>query len=359
MPRLFPAWIAGLVYLMGLADDPVADAVLKAKALRKAGSLYVLAAESDVQKKVVEARATSRQMAQAVAQQRAYERAIREGRQAVRDLTEQRIALNNQLAQATTAVQHNQLAAQINELTDRLNLLAQQEADPEAKRKIDEQAARRREEYVQAVLDMRRLVDDAQAAYAALARDDGVRGALERLNRRGKEKVSLGPSRAFLANVKLLEKAEASVLSESIALRKEGGIFWVDVTFNGKVTRPMAFDTGASEVVLPADLAAQVGLKPGRDAPTVRCRIADGSIVEAKRVTAPSMRVGRFTVADVPCVVMPADKGDVPPLLGQTFQRHFLLKFSPDAGTLVLSKVEAGEEASPRTPAGKRKDRSP
>jgi clan AA aspartic protease (TIGR02281 family) len=359
MPRHFAACIAGLVFLTGLADEPAADAVLKEKALRKAGSVYVLAAEADVQKKVVEARAVSRRMTQALAQQRAYELAIREGRQVVRDLTEQRIALNNQLSQATTVAQHNQLVAQVNELTDRLNLLTQQEADPEAKRKIEEQAALRREEYIQAVLDLRRLVDDAKGRYAALAQDDGVRDALERLNRRGKEKVSLGPSRAFLANVKLLEKAEASVLSESVALRKEGGIFWVDVTFNGKVTRPMAFDTGAAEVVLPADLAAQIGLKPGRDAPTVRCRIADGSTVEAKRMTVPSMRVGRFTVADVPCVVMPADKGDVPPLLGQTFQRHFLLKFSPDAGTLVLSKVEVGEEASPRTPAGKRKERSP
>jgi clan AA aspartic protease (TIGR02281 family) len=261
-----------------------------------------------------------------------------------------------------TVAQHNQLVAQINELTDRLNLLHQQQADPEAKRKIDERAARRREGYVQAVLDLRQLVDDANASYAALAQDEGVRGALERLNQGGKVKVSLGPSRAFQANVKLLEKAEAAVLTETVRLRREGGIFWVDVTFDGKVTRPMAFDTGASDVVLPADMAAQIGLKPGSDDPTVRCQVADGSIVEAKRMTVPSMRVGRFTVRDVPCVVMPADKRDVPPLLGQTFQRHFLLKFSPEAGTLALSKVEAGEEAPPRTPPAKRprrSDRSP
>ena len=96
-------------------------------------------------------------------------------------------------------------------------------------------------------------------------------------------------------------------------------------------------------MVLPADLAAEIGLKPGPEAPTVRSRIADGSIVEAKRMTVPSMWVGWFTIAEVACVVMPAVKKDVPPLLGQTFQRHFLQRISPEAGTLVLSRVEADE----------------
>ena len=103
------------------------------------------------------------------------------------------------------------------------------------------------------------------------------------------------------------------MLTENVPLRKEGGIYWLDVTFNGKVTKSMAFDTGASSVVLPAEFAAEVGLKPGSDAPVVKCQVADGSVVEARAVTIPVMRVGQFTVRDVPCVVMPASKKDVPP----------------------------------------------
>jgi predicted aspartyl protease len=64
------------------------------------------------------------------------------------------------------------------------------------------------------------------------------------------------------------------------------------VNFNGKVTQPLAYDTGASSVVLPASLAAQIGLKPGKDDPTVRAQVADGSVVEAKPMTIPSVREG-------------------------------------------------------------------
>jgi clan AA aspartic protease (TIGR02281 family) len=151
------------------------------------------------------------------------------------------------------------------------------------------------------------------------------------------------------------------VLTERVNLRKEGGIFWVDVTFNGKVTKAMAWDTGASDVVLPADLAASIGLRPGKDDPVVQCHVADGSVVEARQMTIASVRVGKFTVKDVSCVVMPAEKANVPPLLGQSFQRNFTFKFNADAAQLTLSRVETPEatKPAPRTkgttkPAGKR-----
>ncbi len=355
--------VAGIV---SAADEP-GDELLKAKGLRKTGSSYVLAAEAEVQKKTTEARAVSRQMAGALAQQEAYDQGSLENQRAIRELTEQRIVLNQQLAQAANVAQNNQLVAMVNGVTDRLNLLNQMQADPAAKQQVDAQAARWRESYVQAVLELRQLVDATTKAYDDLVGDAGVKDAIEQVNRRTKAKATLGPSRSFLANVALLEKAEAKVLTESVDLRKEGGIFWVDVTFNGKVSRPMAFDTGASDVVIPADLASLIGLTPGKDAPVVKCRVADGSVVEARRMTVPWMRVGKFTVKDVTCIVMPADKKDVPPLLGQTFQRHFILKFSPDSGKLVLSKVEDAEAAgapakgkaatkpSGKSPAGKRR----
>jgi clan AA aspartic protease (TIGR02281 family) len=363
MPRASHPFLNGLFLLcsvagIAVADGP-ADELLREKSLRKSGSTYVLAAEAEVQKRLSEARAAYRQMVNALARQQAYDQGLRENQQAIRMLTEQRIGLNQQLSQAANASENNQLVALVNGVTDRLNLLNQQQGDAGAKQQVDAEAARRREAYVQAVLDLRQLVDAATANYATLAGDSGVKDALEKVNRRTKARSALGPSRTFLANVALLEKAEASVLSESVDLRKEGGIFWVDVTFNGRLTRPMAFDTGAADVVLPAELAAQIGLRPGKDDPVVRCRVADGSIVEARQMTVPSMRVGKFTVKDVPCIVMPADKKNVPPLLGQTFQRNFLLKFSPDSGSLVLSKVEAPEAAgTPAKPKAKSSVRS-
>jgi clan AA aspartic protease (TIGR02281 family) len=366
MTRPAQALLVGVVVLSsvvaGIASaDGTPDEVLKEKGLRKSASTYVIAGEAEVQKKMSEARSAYRQLLGALGQQHAYNQGLRDNQQAIRELTEQRIMLNQQLAQPTNAIQNNQLVAMVNSVTDRLNVMRQQQANAGAKQQVDAEASRRREAYVQVVLDLRHLVDSTTERYAALAADAGVKEALEQLSKRSKAKAVLGPSRAFLATVAQLEKAEASVLSESVDLRKEGGIFWLDVTFNGKVTRPMAFDTGAAEVVLPAELAAEIGLKPGKDDPIVRCQVADGSIVEARRMTVPSMRVGKFTVKDVSCTVMPADKKDVPPLLGQTFQRNFLLKFSPDSGKLVLSKVETPETEQTPTKAsspGKRPAKS-
>ena len=361
MPRCPIVRVALLVILSGLAPAPAlaapdegADATLKEKGLKKVGASYLVAGESEVQKKLNEARALFARMAEGLAQQRGYEQSIRENKQIIEELTQQRMVLNDQLAQANGVAQHNQLVAMVNGVTDRLNLLRRQEAEPADATKLDAQVAGRREAYVQAIIDLRTLVDATDAAYAALAKDEAVTNAIVAASVSSKAKATLGPSKTYLANVKLLEKAEATVLTETVPLRKEGGIFWVDVTFNGKVTKPMAWDTGAADVVLPYDLAVEIGLKPGANAPVVRARVADGSVVEARQVTIPSIRVGKFTVKDVSCTVMPADKANVPPLLGQTFQKHFTFKFSAEAGKLTLSRVEA-PEAGPARPAAKAK----
>jgi clan AA aspartic protease (TIGR02281 family) len=330
-------------------DAKAAEAVLTDKGLRRLGTTYVVAGEAEVQKKLTEARGVFRELVNGQAQQQGLEYQAQERKQMIRGLTEQRIMLNQQLAQQLPASEHNQLIAVANTVTDRLNLLRQQEADPDAKKDLDAAVARRREAYIQSVLDLRVLVDATNTAYTALADDAEVKAALVEAARKAKAKTALGPSRGYLANVKLLENAEKSVLTEDVPLRKEGGIFWLDVTFNGKITKAMAFDTGASSVVLPAEFAAEIGLKPGADAPVVQCQVADGSVVEAREMAIPVMRVGKFTVKDVRCVIMPASKKDVPPLLGQTFQRNFTFQFSADTGKLTLSRVEAPESARPAT----------
>ena len=96
-------------------------------------------------------------------------------------------------------------------------------------------------------------------------------------------------------------------------------------------------------MVLPADLASQIGLKPGPNDREVKAVVADGSEVTARMMTIPSLRVGKFTVKDVECVVMPTEKKNVPALLGQSFHKYFTYKFTPETGKLILSKVETPE----------------
>jgi hypothetical protein len=63
-------------------------------------------------------------------------------------------------------------------------------------------------------------------------------------------------------------------------------------------------------------------------------------------------RIGRLNVKDVTCVVMPKEKGDVAPLLGQSILSRFDFKYTQGSGRLVLTKVEPDEPAAPQKKAG-------
>jgi aspartyl protease family protein len=333
---------------LAVAADPPADAPLKEKGLRRSGTVYVLTAEAEVQKKLNAARALYRVASATAAQKAQFEQGVQAAQEQVQQLEQELIQLNSQLAQNPPAQLYNQLVAMINVRTGQLNTLRRQSSD-ESKQLAGARLAASREEFIQAVLELRKLVDKTNEEYASLAADEQVKATLEALNRPAtvKTKFALGPSRTYQANVKLLERVEATVLTEDVELRRQGGVYWVDATFNGKVTRGMIFDTGASDVVLSADLAAQIGLKPGPDTPSVTAHVADGSEVKAYRMVVPSIRVGKFTVNNVDCVVMPPDKKDVAPLLGQTFQRHFSVHLNVGAGKLVLSRIETGADGAP------------
>jgi clan AA aspartic protease (TIGR02281 family) len=359
MAIAYSHWLAaGLILLAPVARcpavEPPDDAALKARGLVRSGTTYVLSAESEVQKKINTARALFRSASSALGQKAQYERELADAQAEIGQVEQQLLEINQTLARGVPPAQHNQLAAMNNALGMRLNQLHRQSSD-DVRRAVAGRAATEREAFVQAVLDLRKLVDETERQYKELSTDTEVKSALQALNaaKTMKTPYTLGPSRGYLANKAQLEKFEKSVLKEEVPLRKEGGIYWVDVTFNGKITRPMVFDTGASIVVLPAGLAAEVGLNPGPNDQVVTAVVADGSEVKARRMVVPSLRVGKFTVENVECVVMPPDKRQVAPLLGQTFQRNFSIQFNADAGKLSLTKLD---EPEPKPPPRRPKD---
>jgi hypothetical protein len=95
--------------------------------------------------------------------------------------------------------------------------------------------------------------------------------------------------------------------------------------------------------------------------------LADGSIVEAKQVFAPSVRVGKFTIEHVECAVMPADLPKAESLLGLSFLKHFTFKIDSDKGKLVMCKIDQPEKTGRRMAgrsgsgekAGASRDRKP
>jgi aspartyl protease family protein len=349
---------AGVLPPAAWPDSP--EDLLKARGLKRVGSTFVLASETEVQKKTGELKALSNQLAQVANNQAGVEQQGQDAKAMVRAMSQRRIELRQQMSEFDEYVrkfgsaplaaieQRRQAVSEYNDLADRINFLQNGQAnDPKLQEELLAEVSKRRERYIQAVLDLRQLVDAATKSYAELAGDATVKDALDSVGRTSKVKLKLGPSAQFTSNVKLLERVERSVITDAVDLRKQGGVFWVNATFNGKVVKPMVFDTGASLTTIPAKLAAEIGLKPSDSDPIVRCETADGTVVEARRVTIPTLRVGRFVVNSVDCAVMPATKGDIPPLLGQSFHRHFTYKFTPESGHLVMSRVQGLEPGAP------------
>jgi len=347
-----PAWV-GLLIIAGVAmaagaNDPAAEAVLKKNSLRRSGATYILPGEAELAKKLKAARELSQQLGYALMQQRGLEYMGEASQATIEQLVERRMQLNQQLRVAPSTVEHNTIVTMLNEVNDQIYLLQNRSKvlDPQAKKRIASVASEKREAYMQAILNLRALVDETQRTYVSLAGSDEVKNALAALNQGTKVKLTLGPSRSFLSNVKLLEKVEASVVTEDVPIRDRGGVFEVDVVFNGKILKPMILDTGASFVSLSASVAGQIGLKPTDSDPTVMTQIADGSKVPAKLMKIKSVRVGKFTVNDVPCIVSIAEQGDVPLLLGGSFLKNFTYRVNPEGGKLILTKVDSEESAS-------------
>lgn len=367
-PRWMAAWpalIATLaVAVAAPADSP--EGVLKGRGLKRVGSTYVLSAEGDVQKKLSALKSLSGQLTQAARRQAGAERQVEDEKEMVREMLRRRVILNQELAAIEQQIRgvgpvpalvarRNEVVLAYNGMADQIRLLQQgQGADPKMQDHLLAEVSRRREAYIQAVLDLRQFVDSATKSYAELFGDPDVKRAIEALGQNSKTKPKLGPSPQFASNVKLLERLERSVMTDAVDLHKRGGVFWVDATFNGKVVRPLVFDTGASLTTIPARLAEEIGLKPSPTDAVVRCETADGTVVEARKMTIPTIRIGRFTVNDMDCAVMPAGKGEIAPLLGQSFHRHFTYRFTPESGHLVMSRVEGLEPTapSPRPPRG-------
>jgi clan AA aspartic protease (TIGR02281 family) len=213
----------------------------------------------------------------------------------------------------------------------------------ELKKQFNAEVAQTRESFMQAVGDLRKSVDEATANYAELDGKEEVTKALKDLSASARIKQKLGPSKEFSNAIKWLARSEGSVQKETVELHREKGVDHVDVMINGKGPVRMVFDTGAGPTTLSAQQATEFGLKPtGR---TVQCQVADGTKVTAKEMIIRTMRVGKLAVKDVTCVVMPKEKAEVTPLLGQSFLQRFDYKYTQGTGTLVLTKVEPDEPA--------------
>ncbi len=98
--------------------------------------------------------------------------------------------------------------------------------------------------------------------------------------------------------------------------RRDAGIPVVDVTFNGRHTFEMLFDTGASGITISTDMADAMGLEAQAGAFSQTA----GGVVPIGLSTVSSVKAGELTSSNLQVAINPT----LPiGLLGQTFYGHY------------------------------------
>ena len=149
----------------------------------------------------------------------------------------------------------------------------------------------------------------------------------------------------------LLALARAiSGLSETIALKSEGGTFLVPVVINDQITLNFTLDSGAADVSIPADVFStlvRTGTLQKADYLDTRVyELADGSKSRSQRFRIRSLRVGGVELRNVAASVAPA-AGTL--LLGQSFLER-LGTWSIDNRRHLLVINESGAGGRPADP---------
>ncbi len=342
-------------------DNSAADGakkVLDKKGLRKLGSYFSLPDEVEVKRSLREVELLKKKLRESQRKLTDADEQIDKKRQLTIKYLQQRRELRARIARASSAKVYNQLVNTSNELGDRIGLMQQDDSSEKEAKKVRAAHETLQAEYVEKLLAARKLYDQAAEKYADLKLDSDVSRAIEAFNKTVDKPCKLGPGLTFASLGRKLKKIEDTVLSESIELRKGSGNLWiVPVVFNDGKMQIMAIDTGASIISLPWEMAAAIGMTPKPSDQRMQVSLADGRIITATRKMADKVRVGKFTVENVECAVMPQELTHAAPLLGLSFFKHFTFKIDTANAKLVMSKVESLGGTSRSKPKKKRRSR--
>jgi clan AA aspartic protease (TIGR02281 family) len=118
-----------------------------------------------------------------------------------------------------------------------------------------------------------------------------------------------------------------------IQVERAGSGMVVMVRLNGRAVAPFLLDTGASYVLVPKQVADEVGVKVGPDTRKMRFATANG-VVEQPIVMLDSVELGDARADDVPASISPSLGIG---LLGLSFFNRFTYQIDAAAGLLTLT----------------------
>jgi aspartyl protease family protein len=345
MVRLASLLVVGcLISIIAVSADcanAVGDDAIKTNGLTLSGAAYVLNDESDILKQLPALRTTKKQVDEDARIRKALQAKINSSATFSAQSAKEHDQLNDKLSVINDRVAHNRIVLRMNQLVIKMKESAASRKESEEKlAKLDQTLTTK---YVDDVLALDTKAQSALKTYTTLSLDPAVKAALEKANRSASARANLGPTTAFVAAAGELTKYRTDIDSEAISLTEEGGVHGLSVLVNGAPVN-MIIDSGASMVTLPGEIAENLNLVPGTKDPTVEMKLADGHVIQVRKMTLKTVRVGRFTVENVTCAVMAKGLNNAPAVLGNSFLSHFVVKLDQKAGQLHLIEVETGEK---------------
>jgi clan AA aspartic protease (TIGR02281 family) len=338
------------------AEEPAAPAAsvtpaqaketLEKLGLKVSATGVVMPAEQEFYKSMSELEAVRKKFLATEKEHVATEAETTKIEKGITQLKAQYVQMNAKMAGGNLSVNdHNQLVGAIRATGAQVSLLIDTLEKAQEKVKAARgKSAEAREAYITKILAARNAADKVGIAWEKVSSDPEGTAALAKVAEVLKKTIPPKASPTFTLNQKQLSLLEQKILSESIKLTEDGGTFLVSVLIDGKHTKEMVVDSGATAISLPFAMAKEMGLEPDSTDRKVRVSLADGSEVEGYLKTIPSVRVGKFTVEDVECIVLSPVAVKAPPLLGMSFLGNF--KFEIDKNKAELKMVKIDPETS-------------
>jgi hypothetical protein len=110
--------------------------------------------------------------------------------------------------QAQIHAQEQQEQQAINATKQQLNAMKKAAPTPEARKAMQDDVTKARDEMARVAAEARTLIDESHASYAALGKDEAIKAALARVKATTTDAIKLGPSKEFHAAEKAVAAAE-------------------------------------------------------------------------------------------------------------------------------------------------------
>lgn len=345
------ALVGSLAAQEGVGLTPAeAKATLEAAGFKVSAQGVVLPEEIEFTKAMKDLGVVRKNLYTAEKELAAAEQELEQIKQTITVLKAKLVEMNAALAGGGLNISnHNKLVGALNATNGQVDLLIEQQSKSTDKIKAARGKANEvREAFVEQLLKLRASADRVSQHWEKAAADPKQQAAIEKVNEVLNKKLALKPTVAFGTAERQLQSLEEKVLSETIKLTEDGGTHLVSVVINGKHTKEMCVDSGASAISLPFAMAKEMGLEPNSTDTEIVVSLADGSRVPGYLKTIESVRVGKFTVENVECIVLHPRAVEAPALLGMSFLGNF--KFEIDANRSELKMVKIDTEAPGKKP---------